>query len=92
MVTRPGTFTKTVKKQNFLPRELLLFLGLENELIEQHLEAQRVSHPSVTAQMALAPISDRLPDQYYADENFKETVNEGVKELLTNVVSKQEYF
>ena len=42
--------------------------------------------------MALAPITDRLPDQYYADENFKEIVQEGVKELLVNVVSKQEYF
>ena len=33
-----NTAPKTKKKQNFLPRELLLFLGLEHQYIESYLE------------------------------------------------------
>ena len=73
-----------------MPRELLLFLGLDHQYIESYLEDQRVRHPSIA--FPANKIVSQASEDVYEVENFKEQVSEGVKKLLIKVVSKQEYF
>ena len=61
---------KTKKVQGFLPRELLLFLGLDHQFIEDYLETQRVSHPSAT--FPVNKMESIVTEDVYEEENFKE--------------------
>ena len=55
-----------------MPRELLLFLGLDHQYIESYLEDQRVRHPSIA--FPANKIAIQASEDVYEVENFKEQV------------------
>ena len=83
--------TRNEKIQGFLPRELLTFLNVDPEKIEQIMNEQHERHPSMFMTVVPSNKHSSVPDSSGVPniENQREVIFDEVKKLLIKVVSQE---